>query len=95
MNRLAEVAKQEAGKYFHGEIMGTESNIHEIVELFPKWSVEEADAIWCAAFVLYCCKKSRDVHPIQAYRVLLLSCGLSGIGAMGKSGPSYNLYIAR
>ena len=58
MNRLAEVARQEACKFFHGEIMGTESNIHEIVELFPKWTVEEAEAIWCAAFVLYCCKKA-------------------------------------
>ena len=53
MNRLAEVAQQEACKSFHGKIMGTESNIHEIVKPFPKWSVEEADALWCAAFVLY------------------------------------------
>ena len=46
MNRLAEVAKQEVGKSFHGKIMGTESNIHEIVSLFPKWTVEQAEAIW-------------------------------------------------
>ena len=65
MNRLAEVAKQEACKFFHGKIMGTESNIHEIVSLFPKWTVEEADAIWCAAFVLYCCKKAGMCIPYK------------------------------
>ena len=58
MNRLAEVAQNEACRFFHGKVMETEPNIHEIVELFPKWSVEEADALWCAAFVLHCCKKS-------------------------------------
>ena len=45
--------------------MGTESNIHEIVKLFPKWSVEEADALWCAAFVLYCCKKAGMCIPYK------------------------------
>ncbi len=58
MNRLAEVARQEACKSFHGKIEGKESNIHEIVELFPKWSAEQADALWCAAFVFHCCKKA-------------------------------------
>ena len=58
MNSLDEIAQKEAYKFYHGKIMGAESNIHEIVELFPKWSVEEADALWCAAFVLYCCKKA-------------------------------------
>ena len=65
MNRLAEVAQQEACKSFHGKIMGTESNIHDIVKLFPKWSVDEADALWCAAFVFYCCKKAGMCIPYK------------------------------
>jgi len=63
MNRLAETARRETFKFFHGKIMGMESNIHEMVELFPKWSVEEADGLWCAAFVLYCCNKAGMYIP--------------------------------
>ena len=58
MNRLAEVARQEACRPFHGRTMDREPNIQQIVALFPRWSVEEADALWCAAFVLHCCKKA-------------------------------------
>ena len=65
MNRLAEVAQREACRSFHGKIMGTESNIDEIVKLFPKWSVAEADSLWCAAFVLYCCKKAGMCIPYK------------------------------
>ena len=65
MNRLAEVAGQEAQKGFHGKIPGEPPNIHKIVELFPKWSVDEADALWCAAFVFYCCKKAGMCIPYK------------------------------
>ena len=78
MNRLAEVAQQEAFKCFHGRIMGTESNIDDIVKLFPKWSIEEADGLWCAAFVLYCCNKAGLQIP---YRPVECSCTLAGCSA--------------
>ena len=74
MNRLAEVAQNEACRFFHGKVMETEPNIHEIVELFPKWSVEEADALWCAAFVLHCCKKTgMQIPPRPAECTLSLA----------------------
>ena len=65
MSRLAEIAVQEAQKGFNGKISGKEPNIHEIVELFPKWSVEQADALWCAAFVFHCCKKAGMQIPYK------------------------------
>lgn len=76
MHKLAEVARQEACKGYHGKIMGTESNIHDIVKLFPKWSIEEADALWCAAFVLYCCSKAGLQIPYRpkACSLTLAAC---------------------
>ena len=76
MNNLAEVAQQEACKFFHGKIMNTEPNIQEMVALFPKWSVEEADALWCAAFVLHCCKKAgiHIPHKPAACSLSLAAC---------------------
>ena len=74
MNRLAEVAQQEVCKFFHGKVMDTEPNIQEIVNLFPKWSIEEADGLWCAAFVLHCCKKAgMQIPPRPAECTLSLA----------------------
>lgn len=74
MSRLAEVAEQEAKKDFHGKILGKEPNIHEMVARFPKWSVEEADGLWCAAFVLHCCTKAgMQIPPRPAECTLSLA----------------------
>ena len=48
---LAEEAHRAALKPFHGDIQGRESNLEPIISLFPKWSVRQADGLWCAAFV--------------------------------------------
>ena len=55
---LAQIAKAEALRFFHGRVMKTEHNLHEIIELFPKWHIEEADRMWCAGFVYHCCIKA-------------------------------------
>ena len=55
---LAELAREMARIPFHGEIDGTASNLAPIVRLFPTWSVREADGLWCAAFVYYCCREA-------------------------------------
>ena len=74
MDRLAEIAQREAQKGFHGKSPGKEPNIQEIVALFPKWSVEEADGLWCAAFVLHCCKKAgMDIPPRPVESTLSLA----------------------
>lgn len=65
MNILAKVARNEARNCFHGYIMGTESNIDDIVSPFPKWNKRDADALWCAAFVLYCCNKAGYQIPYR------------------------------
>ena len=76
MNRLAEVAGQEARKSYHGKVMGAESNLHEIAALFPTWSIEEADGLWCAAFVLHCCRKAGMEIPYKpaVCRLSLAAC---------------------
>ena len=55
---LAEVARERALFPFHGEVEGMASNLAPIVGLFPTWSVKEADGLWCAAFVYYCCTEA-------------------------------------
>jgi len=62
---LVDIAKSEAQRCFHGAVMQMESNLQPIAELFPKFTLEEADGMWCAAFVYYCCKKAGFKIPIK------------------------------
>ena len=55
---LAEVARKRALLPFHGAVGGQDSNLAPIVQLFPTWNVREADGLWCAAFVCYCCREA-------------------------------------
>lgn len=65
MSNLADIAKIEAAKCFHGFVMKTEPNFQKITCLFPNFTNEEADGMWCAAFVYYCCSKAGFDIPIQ------------------------------
>ena len=73
--RLAQVAREMALVPFHGAAEGQESNLGPIVEPFPTWSVLEADGLWCAAFVYYCCKEAGFIIPIRPDGC---SCRLAG-----------------
>ena len=53
--KLAKVAIEMVKIPFHGNVNGMESNLEPIVRLFPTWTLKEADGLWCAAFVYYCC----------------------------------------
>ena len=75
---LAQVGKTEAQRFFHGRVMKTEHNIHEIIKPFPKFHIEEADGMWCAAFVYYCCVKAGFKIPIRPSEC---SCNLAGCKA--------------
>ena len=55
---LAEVARDMAQLPFHGDVDGKASNLAPVVRLFPTWSIREADGLWCAAFVYYCCTEA-------------------------------------
>jgi CHAP domain len=61
---LAEMAKIEAARCFHGTAMRSESNLHPIIDLFS-WSVEKADGRWCSAFVYYCCISAGFEIPVK------------------------------
>ena len=63
--KLAEIAAEKARIPFHGYVEGKESNIEPIVRLFPGWGLKEADALWCAAFVYYCCWEAGFEIPIR------------------------------
>ncbi len=63
--RLARVAKELAQLPFHGFGEGEGSNLEPIVQHFPGWTVEEADRLWCAAFVYYCCREAGFGIPIR------------------------------
>ena len=62
---LAKVAREMALVPFHGAVNGLASNLEPIVRPFPTWSVREADGLWCAAFVLYCCRKAGFEIPYR------------------------------
>ena len=76
MNKLAETARAEALKCYHGAVMGAESNLDEIIMPFPRWKKEEAESLWCAAFVLHCCNKAG--MGIPARPGACVSCNLAG-----------------
>ncbi len=73
---LAETARTEALKCFHGDVMTIPSNLAPIISLFPGWTLSEADGLWCAAFVYYCCQKAGFRFPIRP--IAGLSCNLAG-----------------
>lgn len=51
--KLADTAKYEAQRFFHGDVMQTKDNLSPILELFPALGIDEADGKWCAAFAYY------------------------------------------
>ena len=63
--QLAQVARDKALMPFHGTVDGLASNLGPIVQFFPTWSVEEADGLWCAAFVYHCCREAGFDLPIR------------------------------
>ncbi|MGN6713857.1 CHAP domain-containing protein [Anaerocolumna jejuensis] len=75
---LAEIAKLEALRPFHGILPDEEANIQPIVSLFPKWNIEQADRNWCAGFVYYCCVKAGFSIPYSPNECI--SCSLAGCG---------------
>ena len=63
--KLAKIAKDMAQVPFHGNVNGMESNLEPIVRLFPTWTLKEADGLWCAAFVYYCCTEAGFIIPYR------------------------------
>jgi hypothetical protein len=78
---LAQVARAEALKCWHGAVMGLKSNIQPIIEPWAgnKWTLKEADGLWCAAFVYHCCRTAGYDFPIRPRECA--SCNLAGCGA--------------
>ena len=62
---LAKVAEKAAQIPFHGCIEGKESNLDPIIRFFPKWTLKEADGLWCAAFVYFCCREAGFEIPVR------------------------------
>ncbi len=76
--QLAEIARQNALKPFHGFVNGEDSNLDPIVRHFPRWNLVEADGLWCAAFVYHCCREAGFVFPYSPDECE--SCSLAGCG---------------
>lgn len=90
---LAKIAKAEALRPFHGFLPNEDSNIKPIVDLFPKWSITQADRNWCAGFVYYCCVKAGFLIPYSPDECV--SCSLAGCGgwedfSLGDTRIEYN-----
>ena len=63
--RLAKAARKMAVIPFHGFTENEVSNLQLLVKPFPGWTVEEADGMWCRAFVYYCCREAGFDFPIR------------------------------
>ena len=74
--QLASIAKTMAQIPFHGFADGERSNLEPIVQPFLRWTIEEADRLWCAAFVYYCCREAGFEIPIRPDECK--SCHLAG-----------------
>ena len=75
--RLAQTAREEALKSYHGYVAGTESNLHPLVAYFPQWDMRNWDAHWCAAFVYHCCRLSGIELPVR-YPDDRVTCNFAG-----------------
>ncbi len=74
-NKLAVIAREEAEKPYKGKLNNCMPNIQDIVALFPKWSVDEANGLWCAAFVYHCVILAGFKIPVRPKES---SCSLAG-----------------
>ena len=74
--KLAEIAAEKARLPFHGYIDDEESNLEPVIRFFPGWSLKEADGLWCAAFVYYCCREAGFEIPYRPDACS--SCHLAG-----------------
>lgn len=77
--KLARVAREKALYPFHGYINGQASNLEPIIRFFPTWSLKEADGLWCAAFVYYCCVEAGFDFPYRPRECV--TCHLAGCAA--------------
>ena len=73
--KLAVIAREEAEKPYNGKVNNSVPNIQDIVALFPKWSVDEANGLWCAAFVYHCVILAGFKIPVRPKEA---SCSLAG-----------------
>ena len=90
---LAQAAGKAAQIPFHGCMEGKESNLEPIIRFFPKWTLREADGLWCAAFVYFCCREAGFEIPIRPEACK--TCHLAGCiaweeFAMGDSRITYH-----
>ena len=76
MRLKRETARREALKNWHGDVCGSKSNLARIIAPFPKWTLREADGLWCAAFVYHCCMESGMRFPIRPKECI--RCNLAG-----------------
>lgn len=76
--KLAQTAQMLAERPFHGRTADQPSNLLPIVRLFPKWNLEQAERMWCAAFVYYCCIRAGFSIPYSPQECR--SCSLAGCG---------------
>lgn len=77
-NKLAAVAREEAERPYNGKSDNCASNIQDIAALFPQWSVEEANGLWCATFVYHCVILAGFKIPVRPKES---SCSLAGCAA--------------
>ncbi len=75
---LAEIAKKKALLPFHGKKEDKGTNLKPIIDLFPKWNLDDAEKCWCAAFVYYCCVEAGFSIPYSPDECT--TCSLAGCG---------------
>lgn len=78
--KLAEIARQEAAKCYHGNVLGAKTNLQPIADLFPTsptWQLENWENCWCAGFVYFCCVRAGIELPVR-YPDERVTCNFGG-----------------
>ncbi|MBQ4639647.1 MAG: GNAT family N-acetyltransferase [Clostridia bacterium] len=77
--QLADTACRLAKLPLHGSADGKESNLQPLVQHFRRWDVQQADRLWCAAFVYHCCVEAGFQLPFSPDECTV--CSLAGVPA--------------
>lgn len=91
--KLGIIAEVEATKCFHGKVINIPSNLQPIADLYPPWSEESLDNVWCVAFVYYYTKKAGYDLPVR-YPDERVSFNFAGCGGWldWASLPEHNFF---
>ena len=95
--KLADIAINEVHKFFHGNCMGSVTNLNPITDLFPytdTWTIDSWDNCWSAGFVYYCVILYRYKLPVKPEGDFDANFGRCSTWSKWAKQPHINIFIS-